>query len=340
VAESTSRIAISEEIQCKNRLLVFVSLISSTEKYAIEVEVVIIFCQSDNCLVLNKLFIGHDELQFNLREWEQLLELVKILGPYALATDLCQGEKFVTVSCVVPSILSFFQQTSGAEAESKHLRGFCRVLITSLQTRFRGIFVNTDPDTRHPAISEAFGDVSYLSAVMLDPDYDVQYIDYDVACDEEQKSVIKSNVKKWCVEFMQSHSQCSESEPSTDTTSTAESDSNDDDDSSSEDEEPAVKAPKLFAYGRKESSKSKSASASKEKPVAFNSLAVELNAYTERVLGTTELDCLAFWKSCQQYPRLRSVAKDILAVPASSAPVERIFSTAGYIMRPNRNGLR
>ena len=37
-----------------------------------------------------------------------------------------------------------------------------------------------------------------------------------------------------------------------------------------------------------------------------------------------------------QLPALYKLAMQVLFVPASSAPVERIFSTGGLIMRPHR----
>ncbi|CAC5403295.1 unnamed protein product [Mytilus coruscus] len=46
---------------------------------------------------------------------------------------------------------------------------------------------------------------------------------------------------------------------------------------------------------------------------------------------------LGFWESNEHnYPILASMAKRFLAIPASSAPVERLFSIAGKIFRPDR----
>lgn len=43
-----------------------------------------------------------------------------------------------------------------------------------------------------------------------------------------------------------------------------------------------------------------------------------------------KVDPIVFWISHEQkYPLLSSVAVDILTVPASSASIERVFSTAG-----------
>lgn len=51
-------------------------------------------------------------------------------------------------------------------------------------------------------------------------------------------------------------------------------------------------------------------------------------------------DPLQFWQ--QQYknfPQLAELACQYLSVPASSAPVERLFSVAGKIFRPDRCNL-
>lgn len=37
-----------------------------------------------------------------------------------------------------------------------------------------------------------------------------------------------------------------------------------------------------------------------------------------------------------RYPALYALAQNVLSVPASSAPVERVFSHGGLIMRPHR----
>lgn len=46
---------------------------------------------------------------------------------------------------------------------------------------------------------------------------------------------------------------------------------------------------------------------------------------------------LVFWKGQQDaFPKLTQLARKLLMVPATSAPVERVFSHGGIIMRPHR----
>jgi len=48
-------------------------------------------------------------------------------------------------------------------------------------------------------------------------------------------------------------------------------------------------------------------------------------------------DCLVFWQQHRlQFDKLYHPAIRALSVPASSAPIERVFSQGGLIMRPHR----
>jgi hypothetical protein len=54
-----------------------------------------------------------------------------------------------------------------------------------------------------------------------------------------------------------------------------------------------------------------------------------------------ELDTMKFYKdNCKTLPTLFKLATRTLVVPASSAPVERVFSHGGIIMRPHRSQLK
>ena len=56
--------------------------------------------------------------------------------------------------------------------------------------------------------------------------------------------------------------------------------------------------------------------------------------------GAKIADPIEFWlSSAHSYPKLFDVATDILSVPASSAPVERVFSVSGDACRGKRNHL-
>ena len=61
----------------------------------------------------------------------------------------------------------------------------------------------------------------------------------------------------------------------------------------------------------------------------------QMNKYLE--MESTDVDCLTFWfdKRCV-LDKLVHAALRALGVPASSAPVERVFSQGGIILTPHR----
>ena len=55
---------------------------------------------------------------------------------------------------------------------------------------------------------------------------------------------------------------------------------------------------------------------------------------------SVNMDPLEYWtKEIKTYPLLSSLSFDILSIPASSAPTERVFSTAGESTSSKRNRL-
>ena len=67
----------------------------------------------------------------------------------------------------------------------------------------------------------------------------------------------------------------------------------------------------------------------------------EIVRYLESCPNVDEkVDPVEFWiENEKTYPSLAPVACDLLIIPASSAPIERVFSTAGQITSGKRNRL-
>ncbi|GAA6090110.1 uncharacterized protein LOC115775858 [Tachysurus ichikawai] len=65
------------------------------------------------------------------------------------------------------------------------------------------------------------------------------------------------------------------------------------------------------------------------------SIETQISKYFDAIHDTD--NALSFWaKNHDRYPQLHNLAMKVLSVPASSAPVERVFSRGGIIMRPHR----
>ena len=55
-----------------------------------------------------------------------------------------------------------------------------------------------------------------------------------------------------------------------------------------------------------------------------------------------ELDIVEFWnlrQTTKKYPDLHRLVSQVFCVPATSAPIRRIFSQSGMILRPHRSRL-
>jgi hypothetical protein len=66
----------------------------------------------------------------------------------------------------------------------------------------------------------------------------------------------------------------------------------------------------------------------------------ELHSYLTSPLAVAKVDVLQWWKTNGvAYPRLSEVARDYLAVPATGAPIERVFSGGTDMVSPKRGCL-
>ena len=107
-------------------------------------------------------------------------------------------------------------------------------------------------------------------------------------------------------------------------------------DSTSEEEEfqgcTQAKVPRLLAKYRNR----------RHKGIKVDDYKQQLHSYLQDtrdpdLASTYDGNALHFWDTKKiKYPALHHLALRVLAIPASSAPVERVFSRGGLIMRPHR----
>lgn len=91
---------------------------------------------------------------------------------------------------------------------------------------------------------------------------------------------------------------------------------------------PPVKCPRLLSRYK----------AHKKRSSAQDSSSVaQVSKYFDAIHDSDTDNALVFWaKNHDRFPPLHNLALKVLSVPASSAPVERVFSRGGIIMRPHR----
>uniref|UniRef100_A0A3B5PVV0 Uncharacterized LOC111606838 n=1 Tax=Xiphophorus maculatus TaxID=8083 RepID=A0A3B5PVV0_XIPMA len=116
----------------------------------------------------------YEDVVFSAREWNQLKELCIVLSPFAEATELTQGERSVTISMVVPTVLDL----------NTHL-------LKMEETRiFSGIFTKTNM-AKDSGREEPFNHDVYFFAAMLDPQFGLSWVDLDVTNGGNAASVKK-----------------------------------------------------------------------------------------------------------------------------------------------------
>lgn len=138
---------------------------------------------------------GHRELLFTTREWNLLKELLEILKPFGEATDLTQGEKVVTISSVVPSVLSLNHHLEKLKTKIRFQSSLLRSLQASLKKRFLGIFINVKMASAQDGISAPFEDPIYLVAAALDPAFSLMWVEHHVLGSPEVKAEVEQQVK-------------------------------------------------------------------------------------------------------------------------------------------------
>jgi hypothetical protein len=129
-----------------------------------------------------------EENQTNLiltvRELQQLKELVEVLEPFADSTDIAQGDDYVTISNVVPIIVSLNQKLEAWSSSVQFQRPVVKELHRSLYERFRGIFDQLDMSvpsgvvltTKSSSKDLQFTSDVWITSCVIDPRHGYKWI--------------------------------------------------------------------------------------------------------------------------------------------------------------------
>ena len=106
---------------------------------------------------------GLKSLKLSNTDYKNLKELYEVLQPFAEITDLAQGDNYVTLSMVIPSVyllLDHLKNYSMQLQSNSHMKKFINELESMLKERFQGTFyikfliydynVNTYYKRNHP----------------------------------------------------------------------------------------------------------------------------------------------------------------------------------------------
>ena len=142
---------------------------------------------------------GHQNILLSPREYGQLKELIEILEPFLEATNLTQGEKIVTVSVIVPCVLSLCTHLQEKQGKVKFCGPLVRALERSLKIRFVEIFQAVQMPGYEPSRGRCptkfpFTNAFFVASV-LDPAFGFQWLEHDVELDSISKGNLKNEIK-------------------------------------------------------------------------------------------------------------------------------------------------
>ncbi|XP_016407175.1 zinc finger BED domain-containing protein 4-like [Sinocyclocheilus rhinocerous] len=248
------------------------------------------------------------------REWAQLRELCLILGPFAEATELTEGEKIITISMVVPTVLDLNTHLIQMDSPKSLCRPLIRALRESLQQRFSGIFIAlhmAEPEDH--SFDAPFSHEIYAQAAMLDPQFGMSWVDMDVRTSGSTVAIkrLREEVRKSLTDCLIAEAEKADLEniharegPTAEPPHSP----------------PNSKIPRLLAKYKTHKKKHSTPTEA--------SIVTQVMKYFEHIQSSPiEEDPLMFWAhNKDKYPHLHALALKVLSVPASSAPVERVFS--------------
>ena len=276
--------------------------------------------------------VGRPDLVLTARDITILQEFASVCALFAEATTRTQSEKSASISLVAPSILSIYSDLEHEQTNCEYLGSLCRELLNSLHERFGGLLercevfdLNTIRVKKRPTY-DLYNDDLYLIAPFSDGRFKLKWtfsLDLTESVKERTASTIKMVVQKAALQLYSVTSNSSECliESSIDDQCTTGDDAIGN--------LPSFKRKRLFSGYEGQTPKKKKRSCVSE------SIEGEISMFEKEC---SDDGCLVFAKK-SSYPYLHRLATRVLCVPATSAPVERVFSCSGILMRPHRSRL-
>jgi len=286
-------------------------------------------------------------------EWEVLEILTLLLRPFRSAQLMLEGQKYVTISFVIPIVKEVFEEVQRL-TENQDLPTMVQACGHAMLDKMEEIF----GDTHAPFNAEVqYGQrlrqlgihPACIKAHLLDPRFKhLQYIESETNKELLQTELVKEMIAAAAAESRASGERNPKRARLRNLESDSDSDNEDDDNDDNEEEEEGNIDPLLLSFITKDRQAAKSARLSP----AADALDVEVSCKAELELylkcegqqlctrNKSEViysDPLIWWKAHHAtFPRLWYLARKYLCITATSAPSERAFSVAGNILTNKR----
>ena len=261
-------------------------------------------------------------LILNIRDRKVLEEFVSLFELFNEATKLTQAEQYTTIGLVAPSVLGLLHDLEHElESSTLTLTSLCQSLLTSLKARFSGLLRHFEVDvpTDKYSMSERYADPIFLITPLFDPRFKLLWLD-SIAPSVKARVIDKIYALFVCF-FARTTASAIRTRVNNDVTIV---DQNIED--TSTDVGASTKRKCLFPY------------VNDKKKTGIDGKEAILSELDDFLREKSDQMNLIFSKK-HIYLSLHQLAFKYLSVPATSAPIERVFSCNGFVMRPHRASL-
>ncbi|CAM4961709.1 unnamed protein product [Rotaria socialis] len=283
---------------------------------------------------LNDILIKLDkkELCITEKNKEVLDEFMTLLYLFNEATVLIQADQTVTISMVGPILLNLLSDLELERKKSERVYLMGDALISSLKTRFGGFYKHFSIDTDNCKVkintnantSCLYGDPIFLMSAVIDGRFKFQWINDCTLLSDLTKTNIISTIKQCLIEASIKLNSQNKLDNADVQIITEEARSNDSNIPSSDKEKKKSLFPTL-------------ASGSFKKAKVSNATPKSVLDELDGFLKEDNMAHNLIFKNASSYQSLCHLARKIMCVPATSAPIERVFSQSGLLMRPHRS---
>ncbi|CAF4552392.1 unnamed protein product, partial [Rotaria socialis] len=275
---------------------------------------------------LNDILIKLDkkELCITEKNKEVLDEFMTLLYLFNEATVLIQADQTVTISMVGPILLNLLSDLELERKKSERVYLMGDALISSLKTRFGGFYKHFSIDTDNCKVkintnantSCLYGDPIFLMSAVIDGRFKFQWINDCTLLSDLTKTNIISTIKQCLIEASIKLNSQNKLDNADVQIITEEARSNDSNIPSSDKEKKKSLFPTL-------------ASGSFKKAKVSNATPKSVLDELDGFLKEDNMAHNLIFKNASSYQSLCHLARKIMCVPATSAPIERVFSQSG-----------
>ena len=276
--------------------------------------------------------LGKKDLCLTEKNKEALDEFMTSLCLFNEATILIQADQTVTISMVGPILLNLLSDLELEKRKCERTSLLCDALISSLKIRFGGFYqhfaIPTDDFTikinANANTSLLYGDTIFLMSPALDGRFKFNWINECVLISDFTRANIISTIRQYITDVcIKLNASSTIADPNIELAHKERTNN--------------ITKPQFLDKENKKCLFPTLQFGSFKKTKIGNSTPKSITEELDSFLQENDISSdLIFTKSIS-YRSLNRLAKKIMCVPATSAPIERVFSQSGLLMRANRS---